>query len=209
MIDSQFLFFVVTSLIVIVAPGQDMVLVMSRSISLGTKAGVATASGVSVGLLGHTVLAALGLGAILQASETLFMALKFIGAAYLVYLGVRAFRTPPIDLNVSGGQESSLGRLFWQGALSNLSNPKIAVFYFAFLPQFVSAGTTNTSMQLLILGSVFALLTFLVKAPIGVIAGTMSQWLRSRPRVQIWLNRISGSVLIALGLRLALDDQSG
>lgn len=208
MSDTQLALFLITSLVLIMTPGQDMVLVMSRSVSQGTKAGVVTAAGISLGLLGHTVLAALGLGAILKTSELLFTLMKFAGAAYLIYLGIKTFRAPPVDLEVSQNQSGSLLALFFQGALSNLSNPKIAIFYFAFLPQFISADAANPGGQLLLLGALFALLTFIVKCPIGVVAGTMSGWLRARPGVQIMLNRFSGTVLVALGVRLAFERQA-
>ena len=209
MLDTQLFLFLITSLVLIVTPGQDMVLVMSRSVALGAKAGVTTAAGVSTGLLGHTLLAGLGLGAILQSSGFLFTVIKIVGAAYLVYLGIKAFRTRPVELGRSEHHSGSLRKLFIQGAISNLSNPKIAIFYFAFLPQFVSAGTANPAGTLLALGSLFALLTFLVKGPIGYAAGALSGWLRTRPAVQVWLHRVSGCVLVALGLRLAFQSRTG
>ncbi len=178
---------------------------MSRSVAQGSKAGIVTALGVSVGLLGHTLLAALGLGAVLQASELLFFAMKIVGGIYLIYLGIKTFRSPPIELESSSTMDMPAKSMFLQGALSNLSNPKIAIFYFAFLPQFVSPDVSNPTVILLVLGSLFAFLTFLVKAPIGYLSGTLSLWLRARPGVQVWLNRMSGTVLIGLGLRLAFD----
>ena len=197
--------FIVTSLILIITPGQDMMLVMSRSIAQGRKAGVATAAGVSFGLLGHTVLAALGLGALLRASEILFVAIKLIGAVYLVYLGVKLFRSKHADIDIKGLPVASHLKLFFQGAFSNLSNPKIAIFYFAYLPQFIPTGSESPTIMLLILGAAFAVLTFFVKGPIGYGAGVLSSWMRSRPAVLGWVNRVSGSVLIALGLRLAFE----
>lgn len=205
MVDANWLLFVIASLVLIVTPGQDMILVMSRSIAQGAAAGVATAAGVSVGLVGHTVLATLGLGAILRTSEWLFLGLKFVGAAYLVYLGVMLLRTRQHELAISAGAPRSLWRLFFDGALSNISNPKIAVFYFAFLPQFVLPGATHPTLSVFALGLVFAALTFVVKGPVGLGAGLLSRWLRSRPSVLAWIFRTSGAVLIALGLRLALE----
>ena len=139
MIDASWLVFVVASLVLIATPGQDMILVMSRSVAQGVAAGVVTAGGVSVGLIGHTVLATLGLGAILRTSEWLFLALKLVGAAYLIYLGIGLLRTKQSSLPLGAQTARTLGRLFVDGAVSNLSNPKIAIFYFAFLPQFVSS----------------------------------------------------------------------
>ncbi|MGB8546394.1 MAG: LysE family translocator, partial [Azonexus sp.] len=129
MFEVTWLLFIVASLVLIVTPGQDMILVMSRSIAQGSAAGVATAAGVSVGLVGHTVLATLGLGAVLRTSEWLFVALKLAGAAYLVYLGIQLVRARKHEIPVSADAPCSLWRLFFDGALSNASNPKIAVFY--------------------------------------------------------------------------------
>ena len=207
MFDVSWIVFLAASLLVIISPGQDMVLVFSRGLGQGPRAGVATAAGVSTGLLGHTVLAALGLGAILKTSATLFLAIKFIGAAYLIYLGVRMLAgTSHLDGPSSRGK--SMLRLFREGALSNLSNPKVAVFYFAFLPQFVPAAVPHPTATIFILGVVFAALTFLVKAPVGYFSGALSSWLRSRPAALTWMSRCSGLVLIALGLRLAVAERS-
>jgi len=207
MIEAPWLLFVATSLLLIATPGQDMILVMSRSVAQGPAAGVVTAAGVSVGLVGHTVLAALGLGAILRTSELLFAALKLVGAAYLVWLGIGLLRTKSAELALRGSGTRSLTRLFADGAFSNLSNPKIAVFYFAFLPQFVPQGAAHPTLSMLALGLVFAGLTFLVKGPVGLFAGLLSGWLRSRPRALQWLYRSSGAVLVALGVRLALEQR--
>lgn len=205
MLEVTWLLFIIASLVLIVTSGQDMILVMSRSIAQGPAAGVATAAGVSVGLVGHTLLATLGLGAILRTSEWLFLALKLVGAAYLVYLGVQLLRTKKHDLAVSADVARSLWRLFFDGALSNVSNPKIAVFYFAFLPQFVLPGATHPTLAVFVLGLVFAGLTFLVKGPVGLSAGLLSSWLRSRPQVLVWLYRTSGAVLLGLGIKLAFE----
>lgn len=205
MFEVTWLLFIVASLVLIVTPGQDMILVMSRSIARGSAAGVATAAGVSVGLVGHTVLATLGLGAILRTSEWLFLALKLAGAAYLVYLGIQLVRSAKHELAVSADAPRSLWRLFLDGALSNISNPKIAIFYFAFLPQFVLPGATHPTLSVFVLGLVFAGLTFLVKGPVGLGAGLLSGWLRSRPKVIAWLHRTSGAILIGLGLKLAFE----
>ena len=205
MIDVTWLVFVVASLVLIVTPGQDMILVMSRSIAQGGRAGVVTAGGVSVGLVGHSVLAALGLGALLQSSEWLFLALKLLGAAYLVWMGVQLLRAPPAQIVAAEGAARSLPRLFLDGALSNIGNPKIALFYFAFLPQFVQAGAAHPALSVFALGITFAALTFAVKGPVGLGAGALSAWLRARPRVLVALFRSSGAVLIGLGVKLALE----
>lgn len=205
MIDASWLLFVVASLALIATPGQDMILVMSRAVAQGAAAGVATAAGVSVGLVGHTILATLGLGAILRMSEWLFLALKLVGAAYLVYLGIGLLRTRRASLVVDAGPPRSLARLFVDGAFSNISNPKVAIFYFAFLPQFVLPGATHPTLAVFVLGLLFAALTFAVKGPAGIFAGMLSGWFRARPGALTWLYRSSGAILVGLGVRLAFE----
>ncbi len=205
--ESQIILFVITSLIVILIPGQDLVLVLSRGVTRGARAGLVTAAGVSVGLLGHTLMATAGLGALLLASDFLFLALKYIGAAYLAYLGIRLLVGRAARLDIVSNNAATLRRQFVEGALSNLSNPKITIFYFAYLPQFIAADAAQPALLLFLLGASFALLTFLIKAPIGIFAGIASAWIRSRQALLVLINRISGTVLIALGLRLALESQ--
>jgi threonine/homoserine/homoserine lactone efflux protein len=205
MIEVTWWLFIFTSLVLIITPGQDMILVMTRSIAQGSAAGVSTAAGISVGLLGHTILVTLGLGAVLQASEWLFMLLKLAGAAYLVYLGVQLIRSKKHELIVTGGKPKSFLRLFFNGAFSNISNPKIAVFYFAFLPQFVKPGTTHPTLSIFVLGLLFAGLTFIVKGPVGLTAGILSNWLRSHAMCLTWLHRTSGAILIGLGAKLTFE----
>jgi threonine/homoserine/homoserine lactone efflux protein len=205
MFEVSWVLFIVASLLLIITPGQDMVLVMSRSVAQGSAAGLATAAGVSVGLVGHSILATLGLGAILRTSEWLFVALKLFGAAYLVYLGLTLLRAKASDLVFEKADHRSLSKLFWDGALSNVSNPKIAIFYFAFLPQFVLPTSQYPTASVLLLGLIFAALTFLVKAPVGYFAGLLSAWLRARPQVLVWIYRSSGVVLIALAVKLVFE----
>jgi threonine/homoserine/homoserine lactone efflux protein len=205
MIDASWLVFIVASLALIATPGQDMILVMSRSVTQGALAGVATAGGISVGLVGHTILATLGLGAILRTSEWLFVAVKLVGAAYLIYLGIGLLRTRQSRLPLGAQAARTVSRLFVDGAVSNLSNPKIAIFYFAFLPQFVSPSAQQPTLTMFVLGLTFAGLTFFVKAPVGIFAGRLSAWLRARPDVLTWVFRSSGAILVGLGLRLAFE----
>jgi len=203
--EASWILFTVASLVLIATPGQDMILVMSRSVAQGPRAGVVTAAGVSVGLVGHTILVTLGLGAVLRASEWLFVAMKLAGAAYLVYLGISLLRTRLAEMPVQASSERTSLRLFADGAISNLTNPKIAIFYFAFLPQFVPGDAAHPTVTIFALGLAFAALTFAVKGPVGIFAGLLSGWLRSRPSVLVWLYRSSGAMLLALGIRLAFE----
>lgn len=207
MIEASWLLFTAASLALIATPGQDMILVMSRSVSQGSSAGMATAAGVSVGLVGHTVLATLGLGAILRASELLFIALKLVGAAYLLYLGVQLLLTKSANLRLNAEADTTRRRLFLDGAFCNISNPKIAIFYFAFLPQFVSPTAQHPTLSVFALGIAYAGLAFITKGPLALGAGRLSAWLRARERVLVWMYRSSGAVLVALGLRLAFEQR--
>lgn len=198
--------FMVTSLLIIITPGQDMVLVMSRTLNGGTRAGLITAAGVSAGLIVHTVLATLGLGVFLQASEWLFTGLKIFGALYLLYLGVSLLRlSGSLALTSNHGETESGLRTFVQGVVSNISNPKIALFYLAFLPQFVATNATHPMLSVFVLGIAFACLTFLVKGPVAVFAGLLSNWVRQNPHFLKRMYQASGIVMIGLGLKLALE----
>jgi threonine/homoserine/homoserine lactone efflux protein len=203
--DISWLLFLTASIALIATPGPDMILVMSRSVTQGPAAGVVTALGVSTGLVAHTALATLGLGIVLKTSNWLFFTLKVIGAAYLVYLGVRAIVSANDDLTLLRGDARPLRRLYLDGAVCNIANPKIAVFYLAFLPQFVTPGGENPTVSILMLGVTFAALTFLIKGPLAIFSGRLSHWFRRRPAALSWLYRSSGAVLIGLGIRLALE----
>jgi len=208
MIEANWMLFLAASVVVIATPGQDMILVMSKSLAQGARAGVATAAGVSVGLVGHTLLATLGLGALLRASDWVFTALKLVGAAYLVYLGLQLLLTRAASLGGASAAPQSHARLFATGAVSNISNPKIAVFYFAFLPQFVAPDAMHPTVTILALGLAFAALTFLIKGPVAVFAGGLSSWFSSRPKALVWLYRCSGLVMLGLAVRLAFARRS-
>jgi len=200
--------FFMASAVIILVPGQDMILVMSRSITQGHKAGVVTAFGVSTGLIGHTLLATAGLGALLLASETLFDIVKFIGTIYLIYMGYQLILSKEHTINTKNLPKATYFKMFRQGALSNITNPKVAIFYFSYLPQFVSSGKGNEAIQLLILGITFAVLTFFIKSSIAIISGMLSRWIRTRPVVLKYIYKTSGIVLIGLGLRLALEKRN-
>lgn len=200
--------YIVASLALIATPGQDMIYVITRSLAQGRFAGVCSAVGVCLGILVHTALAALGVGAILKASETLFLALKLAGAAYLVYLGLRLLLARETARMIEGGtaRHSPLA-LVWQGVLSNVTNPKIVLFFFAFLPQFVSPASAHPTRDLVFLGVLYALLALPIKMSVGLAAGSVSERVLQSSAALKWMNRIGGTVLIALGLRLAGTDR--
>lgn len=197
--------FLAASVVLIATPGQDLMLVMSRAVTRGQLAGVVTALGISTGLLVHTVLAALGLGVILKTSEWLFIAMKIAGAGYLIYLGIQMLLSAGGRLALASASFRSLPKLFMDGAVCNIANPKIAIFYLAFLPQFVTAGAADATASLLVLGVAFAALTLVIKGPLAIFAGRLSRWFRTHPAVLAWLHRTSGVVLVGLGVKLALE----
>jgi len=200
--------YVAASLALIATPGQDMIYVITRSLAQGRFAGVCSAVGVCIGILVHTALAALGVGAILHASETLFVALKLAGAAYLIYLGVKLLATREGREGIAAPKDRlSPGALVRQGILSNVTNPKIVLFFFAFLPQFVDPASAHATRDLALLGVLYALLALPVKAAVGIAAGSLSERVLRNPSMVAWMNRVSGGVLVALGLRLAMSER--
>jgi threonine/homoserine/homoserine lactone efflux protein len=200
--------YVIASLALIVTPGQDMIYVISRSLAQGRVAGLCSAVGVIIGILVHTALAALGVGAILHANEGLFFALKLAGAAYLVFLGTRMLfsRKGAIELGAAAAPLSARA-LVMQGVLSNVTNPKIVLFFFAFLPQFVDPASPHPTRDLVFLGVLYAALGLPVKAAVGLAAGSLSERVLRRPAALAWMNRVCGVVLVGLGLRLAASER--
>jgi threonine/homoserine/homoserine lactone efflux protein len=198
--------FLAVSAVVIVSPGQATALTIRNALIGGRRGGVFTALGVSSGQAVWTVAAAVGLSALLQASEPAFVAVKLAGAAYLIYLGaqslVRAVRQRPAALRPrSGSSALPGGAAFRQGLLSNLGNPKMAVFFTSLLPQFTPAGSASF-VVLLALGFTFCLLTFLWLSGYAFAVAKASAVLL-RPRVRRALDALTGAVLVALGLRVA------
>jgi threonine/homoserine/homoserine lactone efflux protein len=200
--------YVVASLALIATPGQDMLYVVTRSLAQGRLAGVLSAVGVCSGILVHTALAALGVSAILNASQALFLALKLVGAAYLVFLGIRLLLARETALAaLQGGARLSPLALIRQGVLSNVTNPKVVLFFFAFLPQFVEPGSAHPTRDLIFLGVLYAVLALPVKIAVGLAAGGLSERILRRPGALVWMNRICGTVLVGLGLRLAASER--
>jgi threonine/homoserine/homoserine lactone efflux protein len=205
-LDTNIALFIVASLAVIVAPGPDNIYVLTRGVAQGREVALASAWGMCSGLLFHTTLAAVGLSAILARSALAFSAVKYAGGAYLIYLGVRALlsreefvspegETPPVRLR----------SFFLRGLTMNLLNPKVAVFFLAFLPQFASPATGGAALRLLALGLLFALLSVLVFSAIALFSGILGDRLSKNSRFANALRGLTGCVLVGLGLRLALS----
>ena len=195
--------FLAISILLIVIPGPDTAMVTKNAVAGGRRSGVYAAFGVAVGLTIWTAAAALGIAALLRASEIGFDILKFAGAVYLTWVGIQMLRSHGVVAGDPAARTGSSKKAFRQGLLSDLGNPKIAVFFTSLLPQFVQ-GTGSAFTPLLFLGVVFAVLTLLWLAVYALAVGHASGWLR-RPGVRKVLDRVTGVVLIGFGVRLALE----
>ena len=203
---TKFFLFIGVSWALIIAPGPDMLYVITRGIAHGRRAGILSAIGVVCGILVHTTAAALGLTLILQTSAFAFLLVKYVGAAYLIYLGIKAWQ----DKSTLSLQSSTAGvtssALFWQGVLSNVLNPKIAIFFLAFLPQFVEKESSSVAWQMIFLGLTFACFGLCFLLVVGYSSGTIGRWLTNRPQYTQSLQRLAGGILIGLGIRLAFTE---
>jgi threonine/homoserine/homoserine lactone efflux protein len=199
--------FLVAAFALCVTPGPDMMFIVAVGGRGGPAAGVMAAFGVACAMLVHAVAAALGLSALFEAVPTLYHVLRWAGAAYLLYLAVKAFR----DRSVPGEEDSGSGagpglrRAFWQGAITNLLNPKVILFNVAFLPQFVDPELGHVPGQFMVLGVTIVVMGFLVDGVIGLLSGKLSALLRRSRRVARGLNVFSGTVFVGLALKVSTD----
>ncbi|MEM7598974.1 MAG: LysE family translocator [Pseudomonadota bacterium] len=188
-------------------PGPATLLTVARATTSGTKVGIATGAGITAGDVLHTMMAVIGISAIIAASATLFTIVKYLGAAYLVYLGLRAiFDRSPVDLG-QGRLPITATQAFRQAILAELLNPKTALFFLAFLPQFVVPENGWVVLQLIILGVIFSLVGFLSTIVYSIAAGRLGQTLRRNPSVLRWQGKVVGGIYCALGARLAFQDR--
>ena len=206
--------FVISGLLLNIMPGPDSLLIMARSATQGWRAGCAAALGIGAGTMVHVSAAALGLSAVLATSATAFTVIKWVGAAYIVWCGIgmlraRLKRDAAADDAAMPSAPAALpySKIFAQGFLTNVLNPKVALFFLAFVPQFIDAGATNKPLAFLILGSIFNFNGMLWCNGLAIFTAFASAKLKVKPPVALWLNRITGSLFVALGARLALAEQ--
>jgi threonine/homoserine/homoserine lactone efflux protein len=203
----QLLVFSLTSLLLIFTPGPDIIYVMTRGVAQGRSAALAAAMGFSLGNIGHTLLAVFGLSAILASSAMAFTLVKVAGGIYLLYLGFKLWTADPA-LVLSGHGEAKTARIiFRQSILANLLNPKVAIFFLAFFPQFVRPAQGHPAMQMMILGLTFVVLTMLGFGLVALGAGALNSRLAARPSLSGWLHKGAGAILMLLGLRLIWADR--
>lgn len=198
--------FIVSTILIIIAPGPDFIYVTTRGISEGNRAGVLSALGVGVGLLIHTLFAAFGLSAIIHASSTAYHIIQYCGAAYLVYLGVKMILTKKeLTYATVNQNKNKRSRIFNQAIITNVFNPKAIVTFMAFLPQFVDVKVVNPVWQFVTLGLILASLAILWFGFVGYFAGLIGGFIKRSKLFQNILKYLSGSIMIALGIRVALQ----
>jgi threonine/homoserine/homoserine lactone efflux protein len=208
MVDLRtYVLFLVAALAVIAAPGPDILYVLSRGISGGKRTGAISALGIACGEVLHTVLAVLGLAALLQASAAAFLAVKYVGALYLVYLGIRLVSARN-HAALQSFSDAGGWSVFLQGVLTNLFNPKAIIFYVTFLPQFVNPSHGRARFQLFALGLTFAVLDVIFLEVLAHFAGYANAWLTRRPENARRVRLGTGSLLIGLGVRLAFVERN-
>jgi RhtB (resistance to homoserine/threonine) family protein len=203
----NFFTFLITGILLNFTPGSDTMYVLGRSMSQGKQAGVYSALGIALGCFVHIFLAAFGLSIIIQKSQIAFDIIKYLGAAYLVYLGIKMLLTKhKSGFEISDTEEKTdLKKILISGAITNIFNPKVALFFIAFLPQFVQKGYDNPTLTFLILGCTFNLTGTIWNTILAVFSSVMTTNIKNNYYIKNWLDRFVGIVFIVLGIKLALE----
>ena len=202
--------FISASLVILLSPGPGVVYVTARSLSQGRKAGLISALGLSAGAFVHVLAAIVGLSSILLASATAFTVVKFAGAAYLIYLGLRMiFSRQQETAEAAPPEPAPLSRLFADGVIVSILNPKIAIFFLAFLPQFIDPSGANPAVQILVLGAVYCTLSVITDGGYALLAANLREWAGERLRLKKASRMLNGGVFVALGIQTALAERPG
>src|SRR6201998_1865528 len=200
---SSLVLFMTGAMFLLLVPGPAVLYITSRSIGLGRAAGLVSAMGIAVGTLVHVAAATLGLSALLVSSASAFHLVKYVGAAYLIYLGIRTLRSGNAAVVDPSREKLSLGRVFGQGVLVNLLNPKTALFFLAFLPQFVDPARGAVPFQIAFLGLLFTLMGLTSDGLYALVAGTAARWVKRNGHYLRYERYVTGGVFIGLGLTAA------
>ena len=198
----QFLGFLTAAILITLSPGPDNMMVLGVGIAKGRARGIAFGLGCALGCLTHTLLAVIGVSALIAASPAAFTALKVVGGLYLIWMGVQALRSRGGARVAAGVPDESARRLFFKGLLANAINPKVVLFFLSFLPQFVVASRGDANWQIAWLGLTFTAQAALLFGLLGYFSGTIGQWFNRTPRAGMWLDRLAGAIFVGLGLRL-------
>lgn len=198
--------FILTAIIVVITPGVDTIMVLTRSISKGKNSGLYSALGVSLGLLVHTCAATFGLSQILSKSAIAFSIVKYVGAAYLIYLGYRSFtnKDEQVEIKSVESKLTGMGQMFFTAFLSDILNPKIALFFLAFLPQFINSKEINNPVPYFLLGLIIFFITLIWCTFLALTGSNVAQHFNKNKNIENWMNKTSGIVFILLGLKIAL-----
>lgn len=202
MLTESIMAFILASALLSIAPGPDNIFVLMQSALYGKKAGVLVTLGLCTGLIVHTSAVAFGVAAIFQTSVVAFMVLKLVGAMYLLYLAWQAFQSSVHRLDASVPALRSNAALYRRGIIMNITNPKVTIFFLAFLPQFTSPDHGTLAPQIFLLGGLFILVSLIIFSSIAFMAGALGNWLNTSHEAQFYLNRIAGTVFILLALKL-------
>jgi threonine/homoserine/homoserine lactone efflux protein len=200
--------FLIVSLIIVISPGTGVVYTLATGLSRGARASVAAAFGCTIGIIPHMAAAIGGLAALLHASALAFQSFKYAGVAYLLYLAWSALREKGALEVERQAAERSAGRVIVKAILINILNPKLSIFFLAFLPQFISAGEPHPLPRMLLLSGVFMAMTFVVFVGYGLFAAAVRDQVIVRPRVLTWMRRTFAGAFVALGAKLALSDNA-
>ena len=201
--------FIISGLLLNIMPGPDSLLIMARSATQGWRAGVAAAAGIGAGTMVHVLAAAIGLSAILATSATAFTIVKYIGAAYILWMAIGLLRARRTDDQAAVAVPPlPYRKIFVQGLLTNILNPKVAIFFLAFVPQFIDAQAPDKALAFIILGCIFNINGMLWCVSLALFTAFASSRIKVSPEVALWLNRVTGGLFIWLGVKLALSKQS-
>jgi threonine/homoserine/homoserine lactone efflux protein len=196
------------TLALVLAPGPAVLFIITRGVNQGRRAGLASAAGIATGGLVHVAGAALGLSALLASSAVAFSLVKYLGAAYLIYLGIRTLLTAPELAHSVAAERHGLHRLYAQGIVVQAFNPKVALFFLAFLPQFIDPHRGSVAMQSLLLGAMFILIGLCTDSTYALLAGTLGGWLRQQRAFAAVQRYVAGVVFVGLGLTTAFTGHS-
>jgi threonine/homoserine/homoserine lactone efflux protein len=198
--------FLVAAIALTLAPGPDNIAVLTRGIAQGRQAGLTAACGFASGLLVHTLLAVLGFAALMKAYPAAYAVVRYAGAAYLLYLGWRMLRSAGALLINGSNDRLSLQRIYWQSVIASSLNPKVTLFFIAFLPQFVNVQAGNTVGQMGVLAILFIVQALVIFSVIAVCSGIIGSYLQRYRKSSVYLNRLAGCAFIGLGIRMAVPE---
>ncbi|MBL6448636.1 LysE family translocator [Fulvivirga sp. 29W222] len=201
--------FLIAGIILNLTPGADTMFILGRAISQGKKAGILSALGICTGAIFHIILATLGLSIILAKSAIAFEVVKYLGAAYLIYLGARSLGVKSkgkLELEVKQ-ENTGIMKIYMSGILTNVLNPKVALFFLAFLPQFIDPNYSQSSVSFLILGLTFLSTATIWCLTLAIFASRLSDRIRKNYKIKLWLDKIAGGLFILLGIKLALSER--